>query len=432
MTTLYRFTSSFLAASLVVGGCSLTPPSLTPEDQRARRTSQSQQRDAAQALVTLEQERAASTSELEAIEAELAAANAPHRDALRRHQEQQSEFDGYRRSIAAAVAFAADCEEQAEPLDAAETGAALAAALAGYASESERDRALAAMERCRKVLDKRARERIKTRIKGLRAELAVDIEDTFDENNPYSRGQLTTTTKGASLEVRMRGNFEGRARHSQEQVDAWCANSWGFFTKITLRNSHGSFTCSPGGSTRELTESVLANANLLTTWVVAGDQATPNDPGAPPSVPETTQRHEELVAEAERIDAGTREFDTRQASIIERDANARATLERSNREQQARVESWGQKKITRADHLRLAGALFTGLGGAVLIGTVAAQQSGIGGAQGFLPIGLGVSVPVIVTGVLLLIGGGVRKTRVREALGCAGATTMPSHCQPAK
>ncbi|KIG11796.1 hypothetical protein DB30_02451 [Enhygromyxa salina] len=52
----------------------------------------------------------------------------------------------------------------------------------------------------------------------------------------------------------------------------------------------------------------------------------------------------------------------------------------------------------------------------VLLGTVGASQAGVAEPGDLIPIGVGVSVPLVVTGVLLLVGGGVRKKRVQEVV----------------
>jgi hypothetical protein len=378
--------------------------------------------------VALQQERLAVDAELDLVRAELATLDAEQQDAQRRYDERLHAFERYHTNVAAAASFGAEC-----PQDDLVTGSGLAIYLGDFVSQPARDAALKDLESCRKTLDKAARKLMKSNIKDMQADFAVTIEDEFDENNPYSQGQLTTSVKALTLNVRMRGNFEGRARHSQDQVDSWCIASAGLFTKITLKNSHGTFSCSPDATPQDLMDSILEDYGLSGSWMATGDVATPTPPDPlPPPLPEPTQRRELLLAEVTRLETIMAGFDARNAQFLQQAVDAQRTVQRSDSRQQRRVEDWGQQKITRAGNSQIAGVAFVVIGGVILAGTVGALQAGVEGSRKFLPIGIGVSIPVVITGVLFFVGGGVRKESVRRQLGCAGATPMPARCMPSR
>jgi hypothetical protein len=422
-----------LALAVTIGGCSLTPPSSAPEEQRLLQQARARQREVASAQSQLEHDQATVAAELKLMQKELAVLDAAHEQVLREFQARQLAYTSYWDRIDQATTFAATCADQPDALATAEAGASLAQALAQFVSEPRRDQALEALERCRIILKKAARKQVKEAVKELQRELAVEIEDTFDENNPHSRGGLTAIVKGSTLSVRMQGNFEGRARHSQEQVDAWCARASGLFTKISLGNAHGTFTCEPETTPEQLIDSILEESKIDSSWVISGEQATPTvPPQPPPPPPETQQRRAKIVAEIERLTAKLTELDSLANGIVEQQQDARRMTDEVSRRQRTATEGWGQREITRAANVQVAGAAFAALGGALLLGTVGATQAGVQQARDFIPIGVGVSVPVVLSGVLLLVGGGVRKQRVREMLGCASAAAMPAHCKPSR
>lgn len=367
------------------------------------------------------------------MQKELAVLDAPHEQALRQFREQQVAYTSYWNRIEEATVFAATCAEQPDALTTAETGAHLAESLAEFVSEPRRDQALEGLERCRIILLKASRKQVKEAVKDLQREFAIEIEDAFDENNPHSRGDLSATVKGATLSVRMQGNFEGRSRHSQEQVDAWCASGSGLFTKISLVNAHGTFVCEPDAAPKDLIDSILEDADIDSTWDVSGQQPTPTmppEPLAPP--PETQQRRAEIVAEIQRLNVTLAGFDSRANDIVEQERNVGRMTDETNRRQRVATENWGQQKITRSGNTQIAGAAFAAIGGALLVGTAGATQAGLQEARDFLPIGVGVSIPVVISGVLLIVGGGVRKQRVREMLGCTTVAVMPAYCRPSR
>jgi hypothetical protein len=429
----FRLKVRVFALAMAVAGCSLTPPSTSPAETRQQQKARMQQTEVASAKQQLEQDRAIAAAELSLMQTELMTLDVTHEQALRQVHEQQRAYARHWEKIDEAMAFAATCAEQPDALTAAEAGANLAHALAEFVSEPRRDQALEALERCRIVLAKASRKQVKEGVKALQREFAIEIEDAFDENNPHSRGGLTATVKGSTLGVRMRGNFEGRARHSQDQVDSWCAGGAGLFTKISLENAHGTFTCGPDTRPKDLIDSILEDANIDSSWKVSGAQPTPTMPSEPPPPPpETQQRRAEIVAEIERLAATLAGFDSRVDGMVEQERDARQITEQMDRKQRIATETWGQRKITRAANTQVAGAAFTALGGALLIGTVGATQAGLQGARGFLPIAIGVSGPVVISGVLLLVGGGVRKQRVRAVLGCTSVGTMPAYCKASR
>ena len=226
-------------------GCALEPPVATPEDARALARARERGRDADTEQATVAQERSAYVAEIERKQAELAELDAEFQASLADHRRRADEHESYVAAIASAEAFASACDDSLGPLNALTAGSAIAASSSAYTSEPSRDAALAAMEECRTKLLEQARKLAKQVVADMREEFATEVEDSFDANNPYSRGDLSAKVSGTTLAVKMRGNFEGRARHSQDQVDLWCESGEGLFSKITLKNGHGSFSCTP-------------------------------------------------------------------------------------------------------------------------------------------------------------------------------------------
>lgn len=430
MQTFARFTSVVLATSLITGGCTLTPPSLSPEDQRRRSGARLELQRVEDARVELAKAEGENATRVDELRLELAALDARRQATLRAFKAQQAAFDGYEDNIEAAQAFADECSEVDDPIESAELGAAIVEELAGYESERERDAALEAMEGCRRALVKQARKQIREVIKDMRRDFSHEVEDVFDANNPYSRGKLVAKVSGAQLKVRMRGNFEGRARHSQEQVDAWCVTASGLFTKITLKNGHGTFSCKPDESPSDLMETILSDAQLGVSWDVVGEQPTPVPPAAPPPPnPEESRRRAALEAELAKLESERAQLDERRLTSDGRETSARRTLAAVDREQAQIVRDWGDDQVVKAKNTQIVGTVILVAGSVVLVGSLGALQAGVSGAQDFIPIGVAISVPTIVTGILLLVGGGVRKRRVREALGC-DRRPKPAHCSP--
>ena len=299
--------------------------------------------------------------------------------------------------------------------------------LAKYVSEPRRDAAISALEPCRKATLKARQKEYQKATLDLREEFSVEIEDAFDENNPYSKGGLVATVKGEMLQVTMKGNFEGRKRHSQDQVDSWCERT-ALFTSITLRNSHGTFTCKPPRSHKEITATLLREANLLDPWVPprSGDLPTPQltEPQAPPvSAAQMDQLHADLAA----ADAALREPEAAIAQAQADADKARATIRRIDSTQADREQVWRNQMQESAKSLNgvgvgvlVAGSVATGLGAYLAylrIGTQRTldEQKALGvlnaetedkfRAQTIgMGVGLAVGLPLVLTGALLIVG----------------------------
>ena len=406
-------------------GCALEPPVATPEDARALARARERGRDADTEQATVAQERSAYVAEIERKQAELAELDAEFQASLADHRRRADEHESYVAAIASAEAFASACDDSLGPLNALTAGSAIAASSSAYTSEPSRDAALAAMEECRTKLLEQARKLAKQVVADMREEFATEVEDSFDANNPYSRGDLSAKVSGTTLAVKMRGNFEGRARHSQDQVDLWCESGEGLFSKITLKNGHGSFSCTPLESPSQFLAALLDDTGGTASREVTGALATPSDPGPEPVRPPGLQsRRDKLVGEIARLEAANQALDARARDALVAADQARQSRAAVERRQAARVDAWGEQAQQRASRTVVAGVVLTSLGAIGLIATTGAQtQPGLTGAKDFLPIGVGISVPVLVTGVALIVGGGVRKARIRDALVCARTHT---------
>jgi hypothetical protein len=420
-----RVLSLILSASLAMAGCALEPPSASPEDAQALARARSEAKEAELERTSIEQERSGYAAEIGRKQAELAELDAGYQASLSAHRARVLAHEGYTAALAAAQDYADDCEGDM-PFVRLVLGAGIAAELGVYGSYPDRDAALDRMESCRVQQVKEARKLMKVRIKELREGYAVDIEDAFDTNNPYSRGGLVAKVSGTTLSVKMRGNFEGRARHSQDQVDDWCDAADGLFTAITLSNSHGRFTCTPAESPSAFMARLLDETGGTSSWKQTGELAIPSDPGpAPARPPGLTSQRDKLVGEIERIEAANAKLDprSRDAAVMADQAHQREAA--VARKQTLRVDEWGVQANQRASRTIVAGAVLAGIGALTLGVTVGSQtQSQAGGtaAKQVLPIGVGISVPVLVTGFALIIGGSVRKGRIRDKLSCLRGT----------
>ena len=124
--------------------------------------------------------------------------------------------------------------------------------LVQYEANEERDRAIGVLEGCRATERKVLRKRFPSLLKQARANFAQNIEDLFDEANPYKKGALRGSVKGGVVTFKHRGSIEGRRRHSQEQVEDWCIRgASALFSKIVLSNGDGVFSCKPVGSSSD-------------------------------------------------------------------------------------------------------------------------------------------------------------------------------------
>lgn len=152
------------------------------------------------------------------------------------------------------------------------------AVLREYAADPRRDKAIARLERCRKEYAARVHKVGPSLYVEHRRDVAILIEDAFDEANPYRKGLLVAKVDGTQLVVRLKGTFEGRARHSQNEVETWCEmDATRIFSKVTLKNSHGTFSCRPlawPGSTKAILNEILVESGA--------DQPLATTPGSRP------------------------------------------------------------------------------------------------------------------------------------------------------
>jgi len=411
-----RATCITITATLVFGGCSLTPPPRSPEDERTLQRARSQQREATVAKEQLKQEYAEVSAKIQKKQAEIAAIDEPQKRAEQEYNEQKLAYTSYRDRVEAAEEYVVNCDSATgDPKAGIETGVLIAASLAEFVSEPNRDEALKGMDKCRQRLVKEWRVQMNENIRDLQKEFAIAIEDNFDTNNPYSRGDLTAKVKGTKLAVRMRGNFEGRARHSQDQVDMWCERASGLYTEISLANSHGKFSCRPTDGPKDMIAEILEEAQASSSWSVEGKQATPTMPAPPPPMGEGPSEHRaQLLADVQQLEKRLEEIKSQGSEVVDRNAQAQRTVDGVALRHKSQQADWKKTQIKRASNTQIAGGVLAGLGGAFLLGNIAAWQGGVAGAQDFLPISAAISVPVLVTGIVLVVAGGIRKSRLQQ------------------
>ncbi|MCA9638591.1 MAG: hypothetical protein KC420_21325, partial [Myxococcales bacterium] len=343
-----------------------------------------------------------------------------------------SEVTRYHATIDAVNELGRDCQGGRPPEDAKERYRYLAS----FESTPERDAAIVRLEPCRRALVKEAKRTIRAAASRLRQEFAEGIEDAFDTNNPYSRGSLVATVRGEDLVVKMRGNFEGRRRHSQDQVDAWCSQTE-LFKTISLHNAHGTFTCSAGGSLKAIEAAILTEEGLLPPWTppIAGENPTPAPVAAPPPAggPAKIQLAEEAASLKAELDAAEAEVARRR----DEHERASAALTRSERRAEEADAKHRQQLAESARTTQLAGLIVTGTGGILTsVGAYLAYQridvkAQIDAAKNAGPlgpivdldaletkyerqttgiaVGIGVGIPLIAVGVALLVVGKRRK-----------------------
>ncbi|NVB40594.1 hypothetical protein G6O69_22330 [Pseudenhygromyxa sp. WMMC2535] len=398
----------------MVSGCSLTPPSISPEAQRRQRAAQTELREAEATRGQLRAEHEALVAEETDYQRELEVLGAERSAAEAEHREQESAYANYEQLVSAAEEHAVDCSETASPFEWAERGVALARSLEDYAAEPRRDAALKALDDCRRALLEPSRKLIRAQLKDSQREFAETIEDNFDENNPYSRGDLKAKVSGTKLEVKMRGNFEGRARHSQDQADTWCVVGSGLFSKVTLRNSHGTFSCVPDDGPKQLSEAILASAGLSESWDGVGESSVPTPPDPlPPVSAALAEGREDLSAKLERVGGEQAEVEAALTELGQRESEASSTIAAVEREQAQLVLSWGDAELGKAKKAKAAGTTLLSLGGAVFLASLGLNFLGMIGGRGFA-IGAGISAPLVLAGAGSLIGGGVHERRVRK------------------
>jgi hypothetical protein len=411
-----------LLTSLALLGCHVDPPSMPGEDVQRRRKAQSagrralaQQAEIEASMLQAQQTRAVAAEALKDAEAKNALQAERERIAVQAAKKYEAAL-----SDAHAIAGACSSVEWERVVD-------VRAELTKYVSEPRRDAALSALEPCRKATLKARQKEYQQATLDLREEFAVEIEDAFDENNPYSKGGLVATVKGDKLQVTMKGNFEGRKRHSQDQVDVWCERT-ALFTSIALRNSHGTFTCKPPRSHKEITATLLREANLLDPWVPPppGDLPTPQvvEPQPPPV---SAGQMDQLRADLAAADAALREPEAAAAQAQADADKARAAIRRIDSTQADPEQEWRNQMQESARSLNgagvgvlVTGGVATGLGAYLAYLRIGTQRTldeqkslGVPSAETEdklraqtigMGVGLAVGLPLVLTGALLIVG----------------------------
>lgn len=432
-----------LVAVLIATGCRPTP-ALSPEELERGRRARVAARAARSELAEAEDAAAKRRAEHEAVVGRLTAVDEAEAERIEDHRRSVEAVARYRAAIDVANGLGRDCRGGEPPDDAV----ALHVYLAAFEASAERDAALARLEVCRRILVRDAKKEIRQTVAKLQREFAEAIEDAFDANNPYSRGQFTATVSGDALVVRMKGNFEGRWRHSQEQIDAWCAET-SLFTRITLSNAHGTFTCAPAGSPAAIEASLLAEEGLLPPWSPASPGSSPTPSPLPPPPPANGPERLQLVEQAAALRS---ELDAAEALVSSRGdavAEASAALARSER-RAAVVEAERRRELeASARNTHFAGLVVGGLGTlSVAVGAyLTYERLGVlkeieraeelpsfdGSAQldaleakaarqaTGMAVGFGVGIPLVAAGVVALVLGKQRKDAAATA---ATATTV--------
>lgn len=432
-----------LVAAVVAVGCR-PPPALSPEESERGRRARVAERAARSALTEAEDTAAKKRAEHAAVVGQLAAIDEAEAARIEEHRRSVEAVAMYRAAISAANELGRDCRGGEPPEDVVAQHVFLAA----FEASAERDAALARLEVCRRILFRQAKKEVRQAVTRLQREFAEAVEDAFDENNPYSRGQLTATVAGDVLVVRMKGNFEGRRRHSQEQIDAWCAET-ALFTRITLSNGHGTFSCVPSGSPAEVEVSLLTEDGLLPPWSPAGPGSTPMPSPLPPPPPANGPARLQLAEQAAVLQSEVEAAEALVRSRGDDAAEASAAVARSER--RAVVVAAERRRVLEesARNTHLAGLVVGSVGalsvavGAYLIyerrGVLAEieraeQLSPLGGSAEIdaleakaerqatgLAVGFGVGVPLVAAGVLLLVLGKQRKdSAAMAAIGPGG------------
>jgi hypothetical protein len=227
----------------------------------------------AEVLATASRERQAHEAETEA-EAQASASAQAEQDAMARQAAERQAAVVAAERFWDAVEFAQrlaanDCESM-QDLPGVSSARSTWVTLREYQRHPERDKAIKALEACRLTIFKARQSVAKSEVKDVRTAFAVAIEDSYDEANPYARGDLIAKVSGTELIVTMRGGFGGRARHTGAELESWCATDAAmFFSEITLKSSaHGTFSCQPElwpGSTSALAD-LLVDEELLGPW----------------------------------------------------------------------------------------------------------------------------------------------------------------------
>lgn len=205
--------------------------------------------DARDARVPIDVERAAWKAEEDARAAAAEAAEAAEAERLRKiaeSREREAEHQRYQDAVAPLECVPPSWGLHRMRYD----------VLRVYEASPERDNALAAIERCRKVHLAWWKREGARRMAEKRNEFAIGIEDDFDMSFPRRRGALVAKVNGTQLLVSLKGELQGRPRHSEELVRNWCEEddtqpfAWTLvfmFSKVVLKDEHGTFSCEPSG-----------------------------------------------------------------------------------------------------------------------------------------------------------------------------------------
>lgn len=443
---LKRPVSVVLTFGLLVSACRAEPvvdPTLAERRQEARRA----EREAKGAVEATEVEVTAAQSRYEAVAAQLAEIEAAETGKLSAFQRAADEVKKYEDTVARAKVLGKGCQSGRAPEEGAGDPVAVYLYLKDFQSEPERDAAMIGLESCRKAKLKVRQRQIRETIADLRAEFAEGIEDAFDENNPYSRGSLKATVRGDALQVTMRGNFEGRKRHSQEQVDMWCEQT-PLFTSITLRNSHGTFACRSEGTLKAITESVLTKEGLDAPWIppAGGDKATPMVPAAPPPEegPEKRRLTTQLDEARSSLEAIQAKAELKKGDLVKVQSRVRRVDQEESewrRKRRAEAETSAKHTQTAGYFVGGAGVLSVSIGGYLVYSRMdtleriedAKRLQAIGGTANVeeleakverqtlgLAVGLGAGIPLLVVGAVLFVVGKRRRADAAKLAGSPG------------
>lgn len=330
-----------------------------------------------------------------------------------RHAEQTHEYERYAKAITTALEIGSECKNG--DLENIEKVPALYLTLKPYIAEEERDKAIAVLDACRKRIARSFEKRLRSTASESRRDFAEGVEDRFDENNPWSKGQLVALVKGDQLHIRMRGNFEGRRRHSQNQVDTWCESPGSeFFSTITLRNSHGQFSCKPAVSLDDIIEQQIARAELNRDWRIEGERPTPVEPQPlpPPPLHDPTKN---LVAEKDAATEGLKQAKEQLETARDSEKATERTVTRVNNEIETRIYNDVQDATNQAKGLKLGGLTVGGLGALAVVGgaTLAAGEDSGNRPAGFALIGVGATAAAVGLVVALV---GISRLKSLEAL----------------
>lgn len=411
-----------IATAFSILACHVEPPSMPDDEAQRRARAQSEGRKAVARQADLESALALSRQTRDASADALRAAEAANEMSAQRQRAAAEEAKKYASALSEARSIAGNCaaSDWARMVE-------VYAYLRQFASEPQRDAAIADLDFCRQSALKLKLRAYQDATVDLRKEFAVQVEEAFDENNPYSRGSLVAKIKGDKLQVSMRGNFEGRSRYSQYQVDAWCEQT-SLFTSISLRNSHGTFTCRPSESPKEVHARLLREENLLDPWIppASGERSTPVAREIPPPVSE--QELARLRGALTAAEEALQDPELELAAARAKADKARAIIRRIDEGQRDRERAWrdaqqeSAKTMNRAGvGVLAAGSVATGIGGYLGYLRATTQtsldtQNGLGSSSEEaeeklqlqtvgMTVGLIVGIPLLVTGALLIVAG---------------------------